>query len=174
VAVFVNGVLCAHAARIQTPVGILLAGGSLDILPQLEAVNYSGPVLILFSEQDIPGAIKAIRNGAFDFIDKRLDPETIAFRVREAIDRWARGRRNDFIYEVALPSLAGYDQLTSREREVLFQITAAASMKETGRNLGISPHTVGVHRRRVLRKLNAKHSVTLVRTVLEKVRSLPD
>jgi FixJ family two-component response regulator len=169
----VEGVQCASAARTRAPVGILLSGASLGVLPELEAESYSGPVLILFSDQDIPGAIKAIRNGAFDFIDKRLDPERIVFRTCEAIDRWARRRRNDFIYEVALRSLTGYDLLTSREREVLVQIVAAASIRETSKNLGISPQTVGVHRRRVLRKLNAKNSVTLVRAVLEKVRSIP-
>jgi DNA-binding CsgD family transcriptional regulator len=65
-------------------------------------------------------------------------------------------------------SFPGHDRLTPREREVLAQIAAAASSKETARLLGISPRTVGAHRARIMAKLRAKNAADLVRIVLNK------
>ena len=58
------------------------------------------------------------------------------------------------------------DELTPREREVLEQIIGGSSNKETGRNLGISPRTIEVHRARIMVKLGAKNAADLVRIVL--------
>jgi two-component system response regulator FixJ len=171
--VFTDGSLFARTARIRIPACVLLTGSSsLDILAQLDAGSYPSPVLILSSRSDIPSAVEAIRNGACDFIEKRLDTGTIVARVRKAIDGWRQRSQLDDISAVALPSLPGYDRLTSREREVLFQITSAASIKETSRNLGISPRTVAVHRRRIMQKLSVRDSVNLIRVVLSKARSI--
>jgi two-component system response regulator FixJ len=175
--VFADGQLFIRAARIQIPACVLLdrcmpSTSGRDTLTELDADNYPAPVLILSAQSDIPSAVEAIRNGAFDFIDKRLDTDTIVVRMREAIDRWARRRQNEYVIDFALPSIPGYDRLTSREREVLFQITAAASIKETGRSLGISPRTVAVHRRRIMQKLGAKNSVNLIRAVLNTVHNM--
>jgi DNA-binding CsgD family transcriptional regulator len=65
-------------------------------------------------------------------------------------------------------SFPGHDRLTPREREVLAQIAAAASSKETARLLGISPRTVSAHRGRIMEKLCAKNTADLVRIVLNK------
>ena len=56
--------------------------------------------------------------------------------------------------------------LTARERDVLEQIARGASNKETGRDLGISPRTVEVHRARIMDKLAAKNAADLMRIVL--------
>ena len=66
-------------------------------------------------------------------------------------------------------AIRGYYQLTRREREVLAQIAAAASNKETARNLGISPRTVEIHRGRIMHKLGAKNSIDLMRIVMNSV-----
>jgi two-component system response regulator FixJ len=175
--VFTDGKLFIRAARTRIPICILLdicmpRSSGLDILTELDARTYSAPVVILSGRGDIPSAVQAIKNGAIDFIEKRLDTGTIVARVREAIDRWAHRRQYEKTADVALPSVPGYDLLTSREREVLSQVTAAATIKETAINLGISPRTVAVHRRRIMKKLNAKNSVNLMRTVLNKARSM--
>ena len=61
---------------------------------------------------------------------------------------------------------AGQALLTPREREVLAQIAAGASNKEAGRQLGISPRTIEVHRARIMEKLGARNAADLVRIVL--------
>ena len=65
----------------------------------------------------------------------------------------------------------GFNTLTPRERDVLLQITDAASNKEAGRRLGISPRTVEVHRARIMDKLGAKNAADLVRIVLGQARA---
>ena len=56
--------------------------------------------------------------------------------------------------------------MTPREREVLAKIAGGASNKEAGRQLGISPRTIEVHRSRIMEKVNAKNAADLVRIVL--------
>jgi len=60
----------------------------------------------------------------------------------------------------------GFAQLTPREREVLQLITNGQSNKEAGRELGISPRTIEVHRARVMEKLGARNTADLMRIVL--------
>jgi two-component system, LuxR family, response regulator FixJ len=60
----------------------------------------------------------------------------------------------------------GADRLTPRERDVLLLLTSGASNKAAGRQLGISPRTVEVHRARIMDKLDARNAVELVRIVL--------
>jgi DNA-binding CsgD family transcriptional regulator len=65
---------------------------------------------------------------------------------------------------------ARHELLTPREREVLKQIVGGSSNKETGRNLGVSPRTIEVHRARIMDKLGAKNVADLVRIVLTQDR----
>jgi DNA-binding CsgD family transcriptional regulator len=60
----------------------------------------------------------------------------------------------------------GFSQLTPREREVLQLISNGRSNKEAGRQLGISPRTIEVHRARVMEKLGARNTADLMRIVL--------
>lgn len=68
--------------------------------------------------------------------------------------------------EYHVQSFPGEELLTPREREVLEQITNGASNKEAGRQLGISPRTIEVHRARIMDKLRARNAADLVRIVL--------
>jgi FixJ family two-component response regulator len=115
-------------------------------------------------------AVEAIKNGAFDFIEKPFDSTTVVTRVREAVEAWTRraGQANG---GDALPkAFPGNDLLTSRERDVLGQIASGLSNKEAGRELGISPRTIEVHRARIMEKLGAKNAADLVRIVLSEGR----
>ena len=154
--------------RQEKPDGIFLdvhmpGRSGLDILRELNAHHYPTPIFIISGQGDIPMAVQAIKNGAFDFIEKPFDAETVLARVKEAIaaaDR--RSATGDGIGEV----FPGSELLTPREREVLHQIAAGASNKEAGRTLGISPRTIEVHRARIMEKLGAKNAADLVRIVL--------
>jgi len=174
---FTDGTSFIRAARAWTPTCVLLdicvpGLSGLDILTELDARNYPAPVFMLSGRGDIPTVVEAIRNGAFDFIEKQLDADTIVARVRHSVESWARGRQHGNSSEISLLSFPGCDLLTRREREVLSQITAAASNKETARNLGISPRTVAIHRGHIMKKLSAKNSVELTRIVLNRARSM--
>jgi FixJ family two-component response regulator len=136
------------------------------VLKELDARNYSAPILIISAQEDVLNVVQAMRNGAFDYLEKRLDAEAIVTRVVDAIESWRQLRERDQSPAPVSPAIRGYYQLTRREREVLTQIAGASSNKETARNLGISPRTVEIHRGRIMHKLGAKNSVDLMRIVM--------
>ncbi len=109
--------------------------------------------------------MQAIRNGARDFIEKPFDPCAIVTRVREAIAGWRSIERAEGHSARDFP---GHERLTARELQVLDQIAEGASNKEAGRELGISPRTIEVHRARIMEKLRAKNAADLMRVVLRK------
>jgi len=141
-----------------------LPGASgLDLLRRLDAQHYPAPILVISGHGDIPTAIEAIRNGALDFIEKPFEAAALVARVRNAIDAWHSGNRKD---SILARDFSGHERLTARERDVLEQIAQGASNKEAGRDLGISPRTIEVHRARIMEKLAAKNAADLMRIVL--------
>lgn len=157
------------AARRQPPACVILdvhmpGRSGLDILKTLNADHYPAPIFIISGQGDIPMAVNAIKFGAFDFIEKPFDADTVVQRVREAIE--AGERRREDGSKPSTSDFPGRDLLTPRELEVLTQITAGASNKEAGRHLGISPRTIEVHRARIMEKLGARNAADLVRIVL--------
>jgi two-component system, LuxR family, response regulator FixJ len=166
---FGDGQSLLSAARARTPSCIILdvkmpGRSGLDILKELNAQDYDAPIFMISGQGDIPMAVDAIKNGALDFIEKPFDADTVVTRVREAIEAW--GRRKQGQADFLSLSFPGRDALTPREREVLAQIAAGASNKEAGRQLGISPRTIEVHRARIMEKLGAKNAADLVRIVM--------
>jgi FixJ family two-component response regulator len=167
VAGFSDGASFLDAARSRTPICIILdvqmpGQTGIDLLKALKAEDYPAPVFIVSGSGDIPTAVEAIKSGAFDFIEKPVKASTVVTRVREAVDAWTRRNGNGNLPH-AFP---GHDQLTSRERDVLGQIAAGSSNKQAGRELGISPRTIEVHRARIMEKLGARNAADLMRIVL--------
>jgi two-component system response regulator FixJ len=169
---FAEGASFLAAARSRTPACIILdvhmpGRSGLDILKELNGEQYPAPIFIVSGAGDIPMAVEAIKNGALDFIEKPFDATTLVTHVRDAIEAWSRRRGNG---GRLLGTFRGHDQLTSRERDVLSQIASGSSNKQAGRELGISPRTIEVHRARILEKLGAKNAADLVRIVLSEGR----
>jgi two-component system response regulator FixJ len=167
VAGFSDGASFLEAARSRTPICIILdvqmpGQTGIDLLKDLKAQDYPAPVFIVSGSGDIPTAVEAIKNGAFDFIEKPVKASTVVTRVREAVDAWSRRNSNGNLPH-AFP---GHEQLTARERDVLAQIAAGSSNKQAGRELGISPRTIEVHRARIMEKLGARNAADLMRIVL--------
>ena len=84
--------------------------------------------------------------------------------------RCAPGRASSADDNLLARDFPGHERLTAREREVLGRIAQGASNKEAGRELGISPRTIEVHRARIMEKLGAKNAADLMRIVLGKGR----
>ena len=171
VAGFAEGTTFLAAARARVPACIILdvnmpGRSGLDLLKELNAPHYAAPLFIMSGQGDIPMAVDAIRHGAFDFIEKPFDADTVVRRVRAAIAAAAH-RLDD---ADGLPEFPGRELLTPREKDVLAQITGGASNKEAGRRLAISPRTVEVHRARIMEKLGARNAAELVGVVLGRRR----
>lgn len=157
------------AARLQCPSCLIVEAdmpgrSGLDILRELNADHYPAPIFITSHKCDIPTVVKAIKHGAFDFIEKPFNADDIVTRVDEAVGAYRR--QNENYSDHAPMNFYGSYVLTPRERDVLKQITDGASNKEAGRELGISPRTIEVHRARIMEKLGAKNAADLVRIVM--------
>jgi len=170
---FSDGASLLAATRGRTPACILLdvhipGRSGLDILKELNAQNYPAPIFIMSGQGDIPMAVVAIRHGAFEFVEKPFRGSEIVARVCEGIEASARRPANDEgdFNAPRFTLSAGREPLTPRENEVLAQFVAGASNKEAGRQLGISPRTIEVHRARIMEKLGAKNIADVVRIVM--------
>lgn len=122
----------------------------IEVMERLLALRPDAPIIFLSAHGDVPSAVRAMKLGAFDFLQKPFNPqqflECINRATRDAVERhaeWCKRRDDD-------QSLA---KLSSREREVMEHTMAGRSSKEIGRELNISPKTVDVHRANILRKL---------------------
>lgn len=139
----------------------------LEVLKELGA-NFPVPIFMISGQGDIPMAVEAIRHGAHDFLEKPFDADTVVTRVQETLR--ARAAKANGKAESSLAPFNGEDQLTPREREVLERIAMGASNKEAGRQLGISPRTIEVHRARIMEKLGARNTADLVRIIYSDAR----
>ena len=163
-------------ARERVPACIILdvqmpGRSGLDVLKELNAPVYGAPIFVISGQGDIPMAVDAIKHGALDFIEKPFTVEAVVSRVRNAISAWANRRENGDAFGLNALHFPGRDLLTPRECDVLGQIAGGRSNKEAGRELGISPRTIEVHRARIMDKLGAKNATDLVRIVLRDGRA---
>jgi FixJ family two-component response regulator len=170
---FCEGASLVAAARVRIPACVLMdmcmpGPSGLDVLKQLDAANYPAPIFIFSGRGDISVAVEAIKNGACDFIEKQLDVSSVVERVGKTIDAWAHREQKDEISEIRWRRFPGRAHLTRREIDVLAQITAGAPNKVAAKNLGISPRTIEIHRKHIMKKLGATNVVHLVRIVMGK------
>jgi FixJ family two-component response regulator len=136
----------------------------LQVLRRIKSMRSGIPVFILSDNPEVGAAIAAMKAGAADIIVKPIDTSHFVQAVRDAlredgpVETGSAGRRSS--------DDRGFSRLTPREREVLQLITNGQSNKEAGRELGISPRTIEVHRARVMEKLGARNTADLMRIVL--------
>ena len=131
----------------------------LALQQELQRRGVRRPVIFVTGYGDVPLAVRAMKAGAIDFIEKPFDDAVLLESVAKALDATAHARQT----EEALQSIA---LLTPREREVLEQLAYGRSNKVAGHALNISPRTVEIHRARVMSKLKARGLSDLVRTAL--------
>jgi two-component system response regulator FixJ len=108
-------------------------------------------VIMVTGHADVPTAVRAMRAGALDLIEKPFVPQDLLDRVHHALDV-ARARRGE--RTAAAQFAARLEQLTAREREVFDLLVVGRSAKEIGAALQLSHKTVQVHRARILEKIN--------------------
>jgi FixJ family two-component response regulator len=110
------------------------------------------PLIMMTAYAEVPMAVRALRNGAFDFVQKPFDGEILLDRVRQAVeaDRKERSERAE-----AIEARSRLAQLTPRQRAVLDGLLEGKPIKAIAADLGLSPKTVDVHRVRLLERMRA-------------------
>ena len=136
----------------------------LSLLRRIKSLRPGAPGVMLSNSPNLDAAVTAMKLGASDVISKPIDSEHLLGVVRDALRRDVHLGAMQGGYRPV--EVRGFAQLTPREREVLQLITNGQSNKEAGRELGISPRTIEVHRARVMEKLGARNTADLMRIVL--------
>jgi FixJ family two-component response regulator len=132
----------------------------LDMQRDLAQANTQLPIIFITGYGDIPMSVRAMKAGAVEFLTKPFRDQDLLDAVGAALER-DRTRRAG---ETRLAELRGrYDILTARERQVMGLVVAGRLNKQIAGELGVSEMTVKMHRRQVMRKMQATGVAQLVR-----------
>ena len=132
----------------------------LNLQDELRARHIRLPIIMLSGHAEVPTAVRALKAGAIDFMEKPFSDELLLDRIRQAIDL-DREQRDAEAQRAAVAER--YALLTPREREVMELVTAGKANKVIAAELGLSPKTVEVHRAAVMDKMRADSVADLVR-----------
>lgn len=139
----------------------------LDLMKHLNERGYAGPVILITGHGDVDMAVGAIKNGAFDFIEKPFDEARLLTSIRQGAERMRQNKSE----AAEIDELqTRFDSLSARQREVMELAVAGLSSKEIGIRLNISPKTVENHRAWVMERIGARNVADLIRKAM-KIRS---
>ncbi len=132
----------------------------IELLQALADRGCTLPVVFMSGMARVSEAVKAIKLGSIDFLEKPFDLQVMLSTVKQAIaidlERRRSGNGREHMRQL-------FARLTRRETEVMEQIVQGAANKEVAARLGLSPKTVEVHRANVMRKTQANSLAELVR-----------
>ena len=132
----------------------------LEVQQELHKQGVDFPVVIMTGHGDIDMAVKAMKAGAVDFVEKPFHKSAMLDAVTEGMERLRDSGRHFSRQQEAQTRLNG---LTKREREVLDGLVEGCPNKTIGYDLGISPRTVEIHRANLMHKMEVHNLSDLLR-----------
>ncbi len=140
--------------------------GGFELQDKMKELGSTLPIIFITGHGDVPMAVEAMQNGAFDFIQKPFREQDLLDRIGLAMraDRRKRAeqqKRSDVVGRLL--------KLTRRERQVMDLVVTGKPNKIIAFELGVSQRTVEIHRARVMEKMQAASLADLVRMNLEGV-----
>jgi len=143
---------------------IRMPGASgLEVQEWMREQGVETPVVILTGHADVPAAVRAMKGGALDFIEKPYNAQALIETVQRAIQE-DQQRRESGSWRSELRGRI--ERLTSREGQVAKLVAKGLSNKAIARKLDLSPKTVEVHRARVMDKMEAGSTAQLVQMLV--------
>ena len=136
----------------------------LELQEKLATGHPEARVIVMTAHGDIAMAVRAMRNGAVDFLEKPFSAGEITTALARA---FARSPAVPKTVNARSAHAQDYDSLTARERDVLWEMIKGNTNKVIARDLCISPRTVEVHRQKVMHKMRAGSFAELVRMAVE-------
>jgi FixJ family two-component response regulator len=134
--------------------------GGLDLQRELARREVEVPIIFLTGHADVPTTVRAMKDGAAEFLTKPFQADELLYAVRQALER-CRARMQERTESAELR--ARYATLTSGEREVMSRIMRGLLNKQIAAELNRSEITIKVHRARVMAKMQARSLTELVR-----------
>lgn len=138
--------------------------GGFQLQDSLNQISSPIPIIFVSAHGDIRMSVKALRQGALNFLEKPYDPQHMLDVVQETLELARRRFESDRGRREIEARIAG---LTPREREILALVIDGLPSQNIARKLGTSVKTVDVHRTRIKAKTGADSIATLVRDVLQ-------
>jgi FixJ family two-component response regulator len=135
----------------------------MELQQRLRAMHCAIPIIFVTGHGDVPMAVEAMHDGAFDFIQKPFRDQELLDRVNQALN-WDLEHRSGEERRRAVTER--FASLTPREREVMDCVVRGLANKVIAMDLDLSQRTVEIHRARVMEKMNARSLADLVRMSL--------
>ena len=124
--------------------------GAADVLHALAPYDHQFLFVVLSARPTIKGVVLAMKAGAFEFLEKPCDLDTLISAMEPGLVRFERNRRIGIARIRASEALA---RLSTRELEVLKGLVDGCSSKEIAQELSLSPRTIEIHRAKLMNKL---------------------
>ncbi len=154
----------APAARGCLLLDVRMPGMSgLDLQELLVQHGLTLPIIILTGHADVPMAVRAMRAGALDFIEKPCNQQVLLDRIHQALALQSNATQHENKSRLFRARIA---RLSPREQEVMALVVAGHANKTIADELGVTVKTVEVHRSRVMEKMEAESLPDLVRMSL--------
>lgn len=131
----------------------------LEFQKKLAESQIDAPVIVITGHGDVPLAVRAMKAGAVDFIEKPFTDDAILSSIRASMEPG--------LGQADAAMAQRIESLTPREREVLEMLVFGHQNKMIAHRLSISPRTVEIHRARVMEKMKVRSLPELVRTAMQ-------
>ena len=133
---------------------VRMPGGSgLELQRDLVATNRQVPIIFITAHADVPMSVQAMKGGAIEFLTKPFRDQELLDAVGAGLARDRARRESDKAFETLRER---FETLSSREREVMVQVTAGRLNKQIAHDIGIAESTVKVHRTHLMRKMKTR------------------
>jgi two-component system CheB/CheR fusion protein len=139
------------------------AMGGLDLLRRMDDWATRPPVIAVSGSSGIADAVKSMKLGALDFIEKPVVGELLVASVRRAL---AGGPPSEVVTAPSAPASGLLNELTARQRQILDLVLAGQPSKNIAADLGISQRTVENHRAAIMRRTGARSLPALAQLVM--------
>ncbi|MGO9946458.1 MAG: response regulator transcription factor [Steroidobacteraceae bacterium] len=135
----------------------------LEVQQQLNRTGSMMPVIFITGHGDVPMAVQAMKEGAFEFIQKPFRDQDLLDRINHALKQDAENRST---VSRRAEVLHRQESLTPRERQVMDMVVDGAANKVIAIDLNLSERTVEIHRAKVMEKMGARSVAHLVKLQL--------
>lgn len=135
----------------------------LDLQEVLNGRGIRIPVIILTGYGDVPMAVRAMKNGAVDFLEKPVSDQVLLDHIQQALAQDVENQRQQAEQNEIRERLA---RLTPREKEVMDLVVEGFSSRQIAENLGVSFKTIEAHRSKIMKKTEAKSVSQLIRMTM--------
>jgi len=136
----------------------------LDLQSKLISNKIDLPVIMVTGYGDVPTAVKAMKAGVFDFIEKPFRAKVMIERIQHAVELHKKTRETK---QADIDIIKLIETLTNREKEVMDLVVQGYPNKDMAAELDISVKTIEVHRANVMNKMQASSIVELVRMSMQ-------